>query len=799
MQICGPSLTSPPRYWGVFWIDGSSEERAKETYCKIAIMAGADPNDHAARSLLSVQVEPWLLIIDNMNDDRFPLERYLPSGKHGQILITTQNPSFKVHGTVGDRFFDFSEWHGDAAAELLLKAANQTLPWSESVRETALNVSRTLGYLPLALIVAGKTILKGLCTLQNYLIFYKDSWQRARQRTRSQVGAALTHVSDDSQMKIYRTCDVMYLSLTSEASKAAQDAVDLLNVLSFLHRQNIRVDLLVQGAKNPEIERAEADKESKASQKLATWRDLLEKYRLLFYDKILAGQDAAHLPQVLRLHGHSGDCFDEYRLREALVALSQRSLVMYNPNKDTYSVHPIIHTWVRERPEMGLGSQAVWCEAAATLVAQSILLPPLASSEADEDFRRDLLPHLNQIKKCRDDLHRQYEKNQQERGFLFPVPKPSLNRRQALSLAKHSLVYGQCGQFEEAHRLQVTVYDFLRSKMGLQNPKTVRIQLALAHILWRLGRGTEAADLQETALNTCLHLLGPKDRMTLTVMDSLGVSRWMQGRYTEAQKLHETAVELLEEVAGFDNEDTLRAKDHLGCVHSKYWRHEKARRFHQIASKGLEKALGPSHPDTMTAMENLAMTYFALGQQDMPLARSIMEEVVERRRHKLGREHPYTLLGILHLARVKAAQGELEEARNDINHGLLVGYRNLGANHMGVLYARMYLGETLLKMELWREAEDELNDVIERQRKLPSAQSGIHPDALMAMYILAECMGAQNRFGDGIALCHEAVIGLDKIGGQVHPFRTLILERERRLSEQLRMRNPTEARALLIE
>ena len=766
-------------------MDGSSEEYLKQTFSHIAKTAGLEPNDRAARSLLSSLMEPWLLIIDNLNDDRVEIENFFPRGEKGQILITTRNPFHKIHGTVGRGFFDFSNWNTDAATKLLLKAANQALPWTPPIITAASRISNALGLLPLALVVAGRTVLKGLCTLKEYLSFYQNHWKRVRERARSKSLTKASKVKDDSPLSIYTSCEVMHVNLESEGSQAAMDAIELLNIFSFLHRENITLKLLVQGATNPIREKQEAESQKSLELSKGKWRRRLETLKLAVVDFLLADTEKPILPEILRLQHSDADSFDEVRLREALVALSQRSLIMYNPTKDSYSMHPIVHTWVRERPEMMTANQAIWCEASAALLSQCILLPPLAMTEKDEDFRRDLLPHVKHMRRCREEITCQFAQNQRKRTHLWPLLKPSMSRRQVLASAKYSIVYAQCGLWEEAEKLQLVVYDFLCTNLGLKHQNTVRIQLALAETQWQLGRGNDAANLQEDALISSISSLGIKHLMTLKVMDSLGVSRWMQGRHKEALKLHETTIKLLSETVGSEHADTLRAKDHLGRVHFKYFEYEKARQLHHTATTGLERCLGPTHSDTMAAMENLAMTYLEVGQDLLPLARPLMEQVAKRRQEKFGKEHPYTLLALLNLARIKAAEGSLDEAKANINSGLLIAYRNLGANHIGVLYARMYLGDILFKLGCVQEAIEELSDVLERQKNMSASQSGVHPDCLMSTYLLADCFGAQNRYGEAIALCNEAICGLEKLGGHDHPLNSKLRERQQSMTRQL--------------
>ena len=231
------------------------------------------------------------------------------------------------------------------------------------------------------------------------------------------------------------------------------------------------------------------------------------------------------LPKVLR-DGEELEPFDGFRLRDALKELHQMSLITYNDGNDSYSMHPLIHTWVRERPEMSTAEQACWCHAAATTLAQAMLLPPLGSAEADEDLRRSLLPHIDHVQRCQQALRERIQDNQTRRRRPWPLLQPKLDRVQALQLAKFCLVYAQCGLWNEAEKLQLMVSEFVSKMLGMEHPSTMDIMLALSGTYWQLGRGNEAADLQQKVLEACITFRGNDDLKTLKVMDTLRVSRW---------------------------------------------------------------------------------------------------------------------------------------------------------------------------------------------------------------------------------------------------------------------------------
>lgn len=56
------------RFWGVFSINATSHETAKEGFAAISKIADVEPNERAVKSWLSSLEVPWLLIIDNADN-----------------------------------------------------------------------------------------------------------------------------------------------------------------------------------------------------------------------------------------------------------------------------------------------------------------------------------------------------------------------------------------------------------------------------------------------------------------------------------------------------------------------------------------------------------------------------------------------------------------------------------------------------------------------------------------------------------------------------------------------------------
>jgi tetratricopeptide (TPR) repeat protein len=762
-------LITVASFWGIFWIDGSTYENAKHTFSEIAKMGGAEPNENAAKSWLASQQRPWMLLIDNADNPDIDVTRYFPGGERGVILMTTRNPSNKVHGTVGTRFYHFEKLENDDASDLLLKAANVPSPWELPTRTSANRIAEELGYLPLALIHAGKAIMDGLCSLANYLDYYGRSWRRIR-TSRSISGY---RGDKDADMNVYSTFEIVYLGLEAKKEEDSEDGVQLLKMFSFFHWENIEVDMLIAAAKNPRREQdGSKEKEDSQATEIASktsgkqWIQPIRELAIDYITEFLKGKPI--LPAVLRDDDQAP--FDEDRLRKALTLLAQMSMMTHHTESDSYWMHPLVHTWVRERPQTSTGEQVIWCQAAVTTLSSCIFFrPPTEHATVDERLRRVILPHVDNVRKAQKVIRELIIEKQKthKRSWLMSwlAPPKVSSEIQPIEWAKFSLVYLQVGKWEGAEKLQLPVQELACRRLGMDHPRTMDITLLLSTTYALQSRNNKAIDLQRQVLDACARVYGLNHPKTLKVADTLGATCLMGSRLAEAQKLHKQAVEGMTKVLGPEHEDTLIATDNLGKVQARYFLWNEAKDLHVRAFNGMKKTLGPANLQTLQAMEHLALMYMYL--ENLDLALELAQEVLAVREKKCGREHPYTLMAKLTFARVKTARNECEEAEDVFREGLPIAIRNLGENHLGVHLAHTWLSQVLVKQKRYSEAEEMLKSVVDRQKYESSQrEDGEHTDRIQACWFLLKAYHLQGKIDDAISIAEEIVHGVESIGGE---------------------------------
>lgn len=709
-----------------------------------------------------------------------------------------------MHGNVGVGYHHFHGLHRSEATSLLLKASDQPKPWDPKCEAIAFTITEALGYLALAIVHAGAAIRDKLCSLGEYLLYYRQRRQR--------LLSAKVDSSSNTDAAVFVTWEMCWERLESKRTEVSRDALELLNILAFLHWENISPATFDRALANPAKEK-EAENEMGSSgdaQTPASWTIAIRELarRLLMYP-IVNSRGPPALPGILREVAsglvEAGDA--KYRVRHALAELAHLSLIISNEHNDTYSMHPLVHTWVRERPRDRLTDgtrrpprlidDALFAEMTGRLLSASILLPPLGASQEDQDYHISLLPHIEHVQEQRTSIasamgEKRLKSHAQPRAMLSVwitslVPSLTPDIPLLRMNVKFAFVYFQCGHFARAETLLFPVVSALKQTLGPQDHKTIAASLFLSKIYWGLGQAEKAASLQQSVLKTSQRHFGPSHFQTLRAMAELGKTRWQQGMYSAARDLQVAVLRELTETHQLGKRDprVLEAMDNLALTVHKFWEDEdfeEAFRLHSDAAEGMAEVHGAHHERTLAAVENSCRVAVLLGGQErLALARERMAEVLEVRKRQLGQDHPYTLLAMVNMAIVLGAVGELEKAEGLIREGLPVADSTLGEEHIGTLFGRHTLACVIAERGRHGEAEKLLWMVTETQKRMGSHRGAYHPDRLGALIELARCSFTQGKVAEAVSICSEAIKGFEQItvSEKAHPL-TLKLREARK-------------------
>lgn len=724
------------RFWGIFWVDASSVGNAERAFSEIGQLGGMGETCIAGMYWLSNLEMSWLLVIDNADDPSVDYARFFPAGDRGHILVTSRNPDCKVHATIG--YYEFKEMDPEDAITLLLKAAEIKEVTDRKTRDRARPMAKALGHLALALIQAGASIRHNICSLEDYLEIYSSHRNQI-------ISNQPVQGADHYKYTIYTTWEVSFKMIEHQVSEVAMDAIHILHIFAFLHFEQIPATIFEKAWNN-----MQGSKKSESSQSVAYRIFSSFPYSSVFanlFKRSQASNTFSNTPELPPLLLQKGAKWDQYRVRNALAMLASYSLISRDTAKESYSMHPMVHFWARDR--LAQNDQEKWSGITATTIALSIALGSIASNQ---DYRRSLVPHIDSC------LHGEPIKLRQ--GHIVAPD-------QVTKAIKFATVYSEGGRWVEARDIQKAVVDACTTRLGHEHLETIQAVADLGRIYWNLSQLKVALKLQQDVMEISCKTLGEEDPITLKAMDTLGSTYWICGQTMDAESLGEKAMNGMKKVLGSRHPDTLMAMQNYARTLMHRGKPKEAQTIQTEVLRERTKMLGPEHPDTLMAMADLGMSFHAL--EKLPEAEKLLVNVLEARKRILGQEHAYTLWAINDLSKIYCSQGYAKKAEAMLDNMFDVVVRTLGKEHIGMTMtmhnrARAYEGQGR-----WAEAKPVLVDLIKIQTRNLSSR---HPDTLMATAELARVYEHLEQRDEAKKLFLEVITDMKEVMGKDHP-RTL--------------------------
>src|SRR6266550_2191855 len=547
----------------------------------------------------------WLMVYDSADGDYSVIEKFLPPGNGGNILITSRNVGLKKLVLDSVNVLDMVD---DEAIQLLLKSAMLDST-SDHITNMAQSVISELGGIPLAVDQAGAYIQNCGCSINSYLELFK------KYKHQSMSGKEFKGASGYGR-STYGTWDIsieqiegMAVQGTGQEAQAAQCAMGLLRIFAFLNHENIPEELFKNAAEN------------------YIKRDLIQETQLNLPLSVTLLDD-----QTLLLN--KGE-WDRMQFLDGIKILLSFSLI--KAIDQLYSMHPLVNEWSRDIiPKMEISDQYYRVRA---LLSCSIALDWQIDNYT---FCKLLAPHIKANTLCGLDLELESRYYDDEYG-------------------RFALVFNHIGSWNEEEKLLFGVVEWRKRDLGLDHPYTFTTMTNLALTYWNQGRWDEAEKLQVEVMNETKVKLGSDHTNTLTIMDNLALTYWSQGRWDEAEKLQVEVMNATKAKLGSDHPNTLTTMHNLESTYQNQGRVDEAEKLQVEVMNAIKAKLGLDHPDTLHAMHNLALTYDNQGRWDE--AEKLEVEVMNTRKAKLGANHPDTLNTMANLALTYRSQGNLDEAQ----------------------------------------------------------------------------------------------------------------------------------------
>lgn len=676
------------RFDSIFWIDASSTETVEQCFQDVALLLRlpVGNNDTFIRSvkhrLAQMRNKRWLMIFDNADD--ISLVPYLPQGNHGCILITTRNSRVKRYlSPLDQQAYHVEEMPPDEAVELLLRAAgilrgvSRVADIDAESLEHSYKIVKTLGYLALAIDQAGAYI-SNTASLDTYLEIYES------------FRAELQYLGESEPTgyayPVYKTWEISFEMVTKGSAAAAE----LLQIFGYLHYERIPRVIFENASVGPGT--TEADDHPVV---LPALGDLLS--RCFTTDNCGATK------------------WKSFHFDNAITQLTNYSLIKkHEPAIEddipfTYSIHPLVHSWIRERKTSDKDQKLTVQTSTVSLLRSAILDTSGPTAYA---IRSRLVTHI--------DAWVYTNLGRTPASVLGPTERAQVRTLDALAI-----VYHEAGRLSIAIQLRERVLkwrtenlrpphheDIIHARTQLANSyrrATVSISKAL-----KLDRGT-------------LELLysnkeyGPDHPLTLTAKLSLGSTLSEAGDREGCEKLEREVVETQIRLLGGDHLDVAAARNNLGLTLLRLRRYPSAEVILRAALSRRLSVLGEKDPATLLSMGNVAGAL--RGQERYEEALKLNKRVLDIRINMLGEQHQDVARAKAHYGYSLMTAGRLDEACQYEQDALDQFQAALGSYHAFTMDTLSNLGQVYLRMmdnghdpTLLERTESVLMDLVERKK-----------------------------------------------------------------------------------
>jgi len=365
-------------------------------------------------------------------------------------------------------------------------------------------------------------------------------------------------------------------------------------------------------------------------------------------------------------------------------------------------------------------------------------------------------------------------------------------------------VYRGQGRFDAAMELYQQALNGWRKTHGEDHPNTLFLMGSVAHIHVKRGEHVQAEAL-------CLKVLEANRRAHRNDQDSTRHALKMlddvyeaSGQPAKAERVKLEVLELDRKLYGEQHVDTLSQLANLADFYCTYGRYTEAEPVCVTALEGTRKVFGPHHHETLgiqgvlaqiklhtgraaeaeqliaepaellrelspgaAAVEPLAsvvgMTYHRLKQHDKAIP--VFEDLLERRRRRLGVAHPSTLEAMSELGCLHTDVGSLDKAEPLLEEAL-GGLQKLGNQYPPTVLAKHRLGFLYFQQDRNREADPLLREALDDGRKL---FGNLDPATLLTLAVVGANYANLGDNAKAAAHLVEAFEGRRKVLGELDP------------------------------
>ncbi|HEX3875906.1 MAG TPA: FxSxx-COOH system tetratricopeptide repeat protein [Bryobacteraceae bacterium] len=654
-------------YSAVFWAKAESRETLVGSFVSIAAALQLDSAQAPDQAQTVADVKNWLeansgwlLILDNA-DELAVIQSLLPNQGSGHMLFTTQA---RAGGSLAE-FVPVRYMPPEDGALLLLRRAGviakdgRLSDATEADRQLALQISKELGGLPLALDQAGAFIEETPSTLSEYAEFYACQ----KSSLLAERGTSGDHAS---------SVTVTFSLAFAKIAAVSPAAAELVRLCAFLASDAIPEEIFTAGEASC-LGEALCHSVRNRLQFAETIR-VASRYSLIDRD---ATNRTLGIHQLVQLVVRAGmpeadqKIWAERAIRLTAKAFPDVEFANWKLCQKLIAHSQVCANWVRywgfafaEAAEL-LNQTAVYL-AERALYAQAEPLHQLSIAILERTVgpeHPDFAISLNNLARLYNNQGKYPEAEALHKRSLAILERTVGPEHPYLATSLNNLasLYDNQGKYAEAELLHRRSLAFKEKALGPNDPAVARSLNNLAELYRKQGKYAEAEPLYKRSLEIRENAFGPGDPAVARSLNNLAELYRSQGKYADAEPLCKRSLEIREETLGPTHPDVAKSLDSLAELYRVQGKYIDAEPLYKRSLEIVEAVLGPEHPDVAAILNNVAELYQGQGKYDK--AEAFFKRSLKIREKVLGSSHPDVVVSLSHIADVYRSQGRYAEAK----------------------------------------------------------------------------------------------------------------------------------------
>jgi serine/threonine protein kinase/Tfp pilus assembly protein PilF len=359
----------------------------------------------------------------------------------------------------------------------------------------------------------------------------------------------------------------------------------------------------------------------------------------------------------------------------------------------------------------------------------------------------DVASGLNNVAACLESLGRssdvlpKYEAALEMVQRLFPGDHPHV----ATGLNNVASCLQSLGRSSEALPKYEVALQMSKRLFPGDHPHVARSMNNVALCLQSLGRSSEALTKYEDALEMSRRLFPGDHPNVAKCLNNLAGCLRSLGRSNEALPMYEAALAMCQRLFPGDHPDVAGSVNNVaGCLRS-LGRLNEALAKYETALEMSQRLFPADHPHVARCLNNVAYCLQSLGRPSEALAK--YESALQMYQRLFPDDHPHVATNLNNVAGCLRSLGRSSEALSTYESALAMRRRILDRGHPDILATETTLGDLLVDLLRFAEAEALLLDTVEELDQNQSAPPGLHRGCLEGLVKLYDARHAAEPDG----------------------------------------------------